>query len=121
MVALAVFFAQVLPAIGRSKTLLKPVTMSLFGMLNWHYMWFRDGGTMSDRLSKMVFDRQQPQLVWRQPMWETWKTEDAVQSVLQRSLEADPARRLAKREIRSASGRSAYLFNQSCSSSKPAL
>lgn len=39
--------AQVLPAIGRSKTLLKPVTMSLFGMLNWHYMWFREGGTMS--------------------------------------------------------------------------
>jgi TetR/AcrR family transcriptional regulator len=39
--------AQVLPAIGRSRTLLKPVTMSLFGMLNWHYMWFREGGTMS--------------------------------------------------------------------------
>jgi TetR/AcrR family transcriptional regulator len=39
--------AQVLPAIARSKTLLKPVTMSLFGMLNWHYMWFREGGTMS--------------------------------------------------------------------------
>jgi TetR/AcrR family transcriptional regulator len=39
--------ADVLPAIGRSKTLLKPVTMSLFGMLNWHYMWFREGGTMS--------------------------------------------------------------------------
>jgi TetR/AcrR family transcriptional regulator len=27
--------------------LLKPVTMSLFGMLNWAYMWFRDGGAMS--------------------------------------------------------------------------
>jgi TetR/AcrR family transcriptional regulator len=39
--------ADVLPAIGRSKTLLKPVTMSLFGMLNWHYMWFREGGTMT--------------------------------------------------------------------------
>jgi TetR/AcrR family transcriptional regulator len=39
--------AQVLPAIANSKTLLKPVTMSLFGMLNWHYMWFREGGTMS--------------------------------------------------------------------------
>ena len=34
--------AQVLPAIGRDKALLKPVTMSLFGMLNWHYMWFRE-------------------------------------------------------------------------------
>ena len=27
--------------------LLKPVTMSLFGMLNWAYMWFRDGGSVS--------------------------------------------------------------------------
>jgi TetR/AcrR family transcriptional regulator len=27
--------------------LLKPVTMSLFGMLNWHYMWFRPEGPMS--------------------------------------------------------------------------
>lgn len=25
---------------------LKPVTMSLFGMLNWAYMWFRDDGPM---------------------------------------------------------------------------
>ena len=24
--------------------LIKPVTMSLFGMLNWHYMWFRPEG-----------------------------------------------------------------------------
>ncbi len=27
--------------------LLKPVTMSLFGMLNWHYLWFRPDGGMS--------------------------------------------------------------------------
>tara|TARA_R110000751_G_scaffold270143_1_gene369894 strand:- start:15640 stop:16248 length:609 start_codon:yes stop_codon:yes gene_type:complete len=27
--------------------LLKPVTMSLFGMLNWHYMWFRPQGEIS--------------------------------------------------------------------------
>ena len=27
--------------------LLKPVTMSLFGMLNWHYLWFKPGGTLS--------------------------------------------------------------------------
>jgi TetR/AcrR family transcriptional regulator len=33
--------------IGASPRLLKPVTMSLFGMLNWHYMWFREGGPMS--------------------------------------------------------------------------
>jgi TetR/AcrR family transcriptional regulator len=43
----AAAIADVLPAIGRSKSLLKPVTMSLFGMLNWHYMWFREDGTMS--------------------------------------------------------------------------
>ena len=29
--------------------LLKPVTMSLFGMLNWFYMWFRDDGPVSRR------------------------------------------------------------------------
>jgi AcrR family transcriptional regulator len=34
--------ARTLPQIGRSP-LLKPMTMSLFGMLNWHYLWFRDG------------------------------------------------------------------------------
>ncbi|MGP0061042.1 MAG: TetR/AcrR family transcriptional regulator [Beijerinckiaceae bacterium] len=28
---------------GLRKDLLKPVTMSLFGMLNWHYLWFREG------------------------------------------------------------------------------
>jgi TetR/AcrR family transcriptional regulator len=33
--------------VGTSPRLLKPVTMSLFGMLNWHYMWFREGGPMS--------------------------------------------------------------------------
>lgn len=33
--------------VGASPQLLKPVTMSLFGMLNWHYMWFREGGPMS--------------------------------------------------------------------------
>ena len=26
---------------------LAPVTMSLFGMLNWHYLWFREGGALS--------------------------------------------------------------------------
>lgn len=28
------------------RPLLQPVTMSLFGMMNWVYMWFRDGGTI---------------------------------------------------------------------------
>lgn len=27
--------------------LLMPVTMSLFGMVNWVYMWFRDGGALT--------------------------------------------------------------------------
>lgn len=34
--------ALAVPEVGRGP-LLKPLTMSLFGMLNWHYMWFRDG------------------------------------------------------------------------------
>ncbi|WP_127091900.1 TetR/AcrR family transcriptional regulator [Aquabacter cavernae] len=34
--------AEAVPEVGRGP-LLKPVTMSLFGMLNWHYLWFRDG------------------------------------------------------------------------------
>lgn len=25
----------------------KPMTMSIFGTLNWKYMWFRDGGTLT--------------------------------------------------------------------------
>jgi len=29
------------------RPLLMPVTMSLFGMMNWVYMWFRDGGLIS--------------------------------------------------------------------------
>jgi TetR/AcrR family transcriptional regulator len=39
--------AAVNKTVGASPRLLKPVTMSLFGMLNWHYMWFREGGPMS--------------------------------------------------------------------------
>lgn len=35
------------PAVFADTPLLKPVTMSLFGMLNWVYMWFRDGGPVS--------------------------------------------------------------------------
>ena len=45
-------FAAVLREINpdlddRERPLLQPVTMSLFGMLNWVYMWFRDGGRIS--------------------------------------------------------------------------
>ena len=39
--------AEINPNLARTKGLLKPVTMSLFGLLNWHYMWFREDGPMS--------------------------------------------------------------------------
>jgi AcrR family transcriptional regulator len=29
------------------KRILKPLTMTVFGMLNWHYLWFREGGSMT--------------------------------------------------------------------------
>lgn len=29
------------------KALLKPLTMSLFGMLNWHHLWFQENGPMT--------------------------------------------------------------------------
>lgn len=35
------------PALGRERRYLKPVTMSLFGMLNWVYLWFRPDGPIS--------------------------------------------------------------------------
>lgn len=45
-------FSVVLEAINpglnsRERPLLTPVTMSLFGMMNWVYMWFKDGGRIS--------------------------------------------------------------------------
>lgn len=39
--------AQLMPDKAAQENLLKPVTMSLFGMLNWHYMWFRERGPMT--------------------------------------------------------------------------
>jgi AcrR family transcriptional regulator len=43
------------PAIGQRRHLQKPLTMSLFGMLNWHYLWFRDGkGITRDKYARMV-------------------------------------------------------------------
>ncbi len=45
--AFADAIAGVVPHVGRDRRLLMPVTLSLFGMLNWHYLWFRDGGPMS--------------------------------------------------------------------------
>ncbi len=44
-------FAEVIslakPELSGTPHLLKPLTMSLFGMLNWHYMWFRADGPLS--------------------------------------------------------------------------
>lgn len=37
------------PALFSGRPLLKPVTMSLFGMVNWAYMWFRDDGPIGRR------------------------------------------------------------------------
>jgi AcrR family transcriptional regulator len=37
--------ARALPELDTER--LKPVTMSLFGMLNWHYLWFREGGGLT--------------------------------------------------------------------------
>lgn len=39
--------AAALPAMADKHDILKPLTMSLFGMLNWHYLWFRDGKGMT--------------------------------------------------------------------------
>lgn len=39
---------EINPALDdKSRPLLMPVTMSLFGMMNWVYMWFREGGPIT--------------------------------------------------------------------------
>lgn len=44
----SVVLDQINPGLdSRERPLLMPVTMSLFGMMNWVYMWFRDGGRIS--------------------------------------------------------------------------
>jgi AcrR family transcriptional regulator len=35
------------PDLAKDRPLLMPVTMSLFGIMNWVYMWFRPGGPIS--------------------------------------------------------------------------
>ncbi|TWC77216.1 TetR family transcriptional regulator [Rhizobium sp. SJZ105] len=35
------------PDLNRDRPLLMPVTMSLFGMMNWVYMWFRPNGPIT--------------------------------------------------------------------------
>ena len=46
---------------GVCTTLLKPVTMSLFGMVNWHYLWFKGGGPVTradyaDLVTRLIAD-----------------------------------------------------------------
>ena len=43
----ATAIVAVAPSLANGNPLLKPVTMSLFGMLNWHFMWFRPDGPIS--------------------------------------------------------------------------
>ncbi|UPG73637.1 TetR/AcrR family transcriptional regulator [Roseomonas gilardii subsp. gilardii] len=47
---LVAVFAEALlaarPDLAGNRLLLKPLTMSLFGMLNWNYMWFRPDGPL---------------------------------------------------------------------------
>lgn len=46
--------AAALPDIAGG-ALLKPLTMSMFGMLNWHYLWFREGkGLTREEYAEMV-------------------------------------------------------------------
>ena len=46
--------AEAVPSVGRGP-LLKPFTMSAFGMLNWHYLWFREGkGLSRDDYARLV-------------------------------------------------------------------
>ena len=41
--------------VSKSGSLLMPVTMSLFGMMNWAYLWFRDDGPMTrDEYAQMA-------------------------------------------------------------------
>lgn len=59
----AIFSAAVLGVASQLKgtKMLKPVTMSLFGMLNWHYFWFKSTGPVSraeyaDIVTKLITD-----------------------------------------------------------------
>jgi TetR/AcrR family transcriptional regulator len=52
--------AGIAPQLKGTK-MLKPVTMSLFGMVNWHYLWFKSTGPFtradySDLVTKLISD-----------------------------------------------------------------
>lgn len=55
VVSMSDAIAAAIPAAAAKPDLLKPLTMSLFGMLNWHYLWFREGkGLSRETYAKMV-------------------------------------------------------------------
>jgi TetR/AcrR family transcriptional regulator len=43
----AAVLGEINPALARNGCLLKPVTMSLFGTINWSYLWLRPDGPLS--------------------------------------------------------------------------
>ena len=43
----SVVIDRINPELRNGRPLLMPVTMSLFGMMNWVYMWFKDGGPIT--------------------------------------------------------------------------
>lgn len=68
----------------KGTTMLKPVTMSLFGMVNWHYLWFKNSGAFTrqdyaDLVTRLIVSG----------------TRDIV---IQPALAAEPKRRAARRK-----------------------
>jgi TetR/AcrR family transcriptional regulator len=47
--AFAAVLVEISPPLGEAGQPLKPVTMSLLGMINWHHTWFREHGPLSRR------------------------------------------------------------------------
>ena len=57
----AAVIAEINPGLGGSRPLLMPATMSLFGIMNWVYMWFREDGPLAredyaDMVTTLVLD-----------------------------------------------------------------
>jgi TetR/AcrR family transcriptional regulator len=45
----AAIIAELQPDAARARHVLMPLTMSFFAMLNWHYLWHREGGRLTRR------------------------------------------------------------------------
>lgn len=45
--AFSAALCDIQPGLAGKPALLKPVTMNLFGMMNWKFMWFRENGPIS--------------------------------------------------------------------------